>query len=191
MRKSAVFAFAVLALLAASGTVAEAGGGWSIGFSFSQPCYRPCYGFYPAYHYYRPVPVFVEPRPVIVRPAPVVVQPVYDVPVYEAPAPRPAPAAIDADVERRIPHLSNPDERVRADVALELGRMKAERAVDPLAATLAGDGSPAVREAAARALGLIGSPRALTALTHAAQADGDRDVRNSARFAVEIIKAGR
>src|SRR5262249_5883046 len=70
----------------------------------------------------------------------------------------------------------------------ELGRMKADRAIDPLLAALAGDRSPVVRDAAARALGLIGSPRALTALLHAAQADNDRDVRHSAPFAVEVIQ---
>jgi HEAT repeat protein len=72
---------------------------------------------------------------------------------------------------------------------MSLGRLKAERAVDPLAATLAGDRSPAVRDAAARALGLVGSPRGLTALKYAAQADSDRDVRHSAQFAVEIIQS--
>jgi HEAT repeat protein len=63
--------------------------------------------------------------------------------------------------------------------------------VDPLAATLAGDRSPAVRDAAARALGLIASPQALPALERAAQADADRDVRRSAQFAVEVIQANR
>ena len=61
---------------------------------------------------------------------------------------------------------------------MELGRTKSERALDPLAATLAGDRSPVVRDAAARALGLIASPKALPALTHAAQADTDRDERH-------------
>jgi HEAT repeat protein len=60
-----------------------------------------------------------------------------------------------------------------------------------LAATLAGDRSPVVRESAARALGLIGSAQALPALQRAAQADSDRDVRRSAQFAVEVIQTRR
>ncbi|HEX5270930.1 MAG TPA: HEAT repeat domain-containing protein, partial [Gemmataceae bacterium] len=67
----------------------------------------------------------------------------------------------------------------------------ADRAVDALTTTLAGDGSAEVREAAARALGLIGSPRALAALQRAAQGDADRDVRNSARFAADVIQTNR
>jgi len=58
-----------------------------------------------------------------------------------------------------------------------------------LAATLAGDQSPAVRDAAARALGLIGSTKGLPALQRAAQVDNDRDVRRSAQFAVEVIQS--
>jgi HEAT repeat protein len=104
---------------------------------------------------------------------------------------RPIAADRQAEIEKRIQHLSNPDAKVRADVAIELGRMKAEKAVDALTTTLAGDTSATVREASARALGLIGSARALPALQRAAQADADRDVRNSARFAAEVIQANR
>jgi HEAT repeat protein len=77
------------------------------------------------------------------------------------------------------------------DAATRLGRLKAGRAVDPLAATLAGDASPRVREAAAKALGIIGSAKALPALRKAAEADGDRDVRHTAEFAMEIVQAGK
>jgi HEAT repeat protein len=108
-------------------------------------------------------------------------------PTYAAPATYAAPQQDGA--ERHLQLLASPDERVRADAALELGRMRATRAIDRLAAALAGDRSPAVRDAAARALGLIGDRRALPALQHAAQADGDRDVRRSAQFAVEVITA--
>jgi hypothetical protein len=216
MRKSAAFVFGGLALLGLAATPARAGVGWSIGLSFSDPgCHRPHCGYYPAYRY-RPYPVFVAPPPVIVRPvpvyqpppvilqpvyqqpAPVIQQPVYQqapaaAPVFQAPPPAQTVAHDDrsAETERNLPLLASPDEGVRAEAAIQLGRMRAERAVDPLAATLAGDGSPAVREAAARALGLIGSPRALPALNRAAQADADRDVRHSARFAVEVIQTGR
>jgi HEAT repeat protein len=95
----------------------------------------------------------------------------------------------DADVDRHLQRLSDANDSARQDAVMELGRMKAERAVDPLAATLAGDRSPTVRETATRALGLIGSPRGLSALKYAAQADTDRDVRHSAQFAVEIIQS--
>jgi HEAT repeat protein len=84
--------------------------------------------------------------------------------------------------------LADADERVRSDSVMQLGRLKATQAVDPLAATLAGDRSATVREAAARALGLIGSPSAMPALQRAAQSDNDRDVRRSAQFAVEVIQ---
>jgi hypothetical protein len=185
-----------------------------IGINFGFPIYGhgPCchhgyYGYYP-YYYRRPViveqPVVVQPTPIVVQqPAPVVVQPppvVAPRPVavqsYSDPQPAQVPMlqplstsnAAPADIERFLGQLSNPDERVRSDAVMDLGRMRAEQAVDPLTATLAGDQSPAVRESAARALGLIGSPRALTALTRAAQADADRDVRRSAQFAVEVIQ---
>jgi HEAT repeat protein len=75
------------------------------------------------------------------------------------------------------------------DAVLNLGKMKAAQAVDAVAATMAGDKSPQVRDAAARSLGLMGSPAALTALKYAAQADSDRDVRHSAQFAVEVIQS--
>jgi HEAT repeat protein len=94
-----------------------------------------------------------------------------------------------AEVDRNLQLLADPSEKVRLDAVLQLGKMKAARAVDPVAATLAGDRSPQVRDAAARALGLIGSPRGLTALKYAAQADNDRDVRHSAQFAVEVIQS--
>ena len=74
---------------------------------------------------------------------------------------------------------------------MQLGRGRAAQAVDPLAATLAGDRSPVVREAAARALGLIGSSAALPALQQAASADPDHDVRHSAGFAIDVIQSGR
>jgi hypothetical protein len=174
-----------------------------VGFTFGHPWHHPCYRPFPVYHY-RPVPLFVETYPIyrpvtVVEPVPYVVQPAAPTPVLPPPRAVPAPTSSvtpavareerSPEVDRYLDHLRNPDEQVRADMVLQLGRMKVDRAVDPLAATLAGDVSPTVREAAARALGLIGSRRALPALTRAAQADSDRDVRNSARFAVEVIQS--
>ena len=71
--------------------------------------------------------------------------------------------------------LTAADEHVRSESVLQLGRMKAYQAVDPLAATLAGDQSPLVRESASRALAMIGSPKAFPALTRAAQADAEHE----------------
>jgi hypothetical protein len=183
-----------VALLAA--WAAPVSAGWAIGVGIGGPVYYRPYHYYPYYHYYRPYAVVVDPAPVVVPPVyppPVGVQPTYAAP---EPVPLPVPRAVapddrQADIDRRIQHLSNPDAGVRADVAIELGRMKAEKAVDALTTTLSGDTSPAVREASARALGLIGSARALPALQRAAQADADREVRNSARFAADVIQTNR
>jgi HEAT repeat protein len=71
---------------------------------------------------------------------------------------------------------------------MQLGRLRAGRAVEALTHALEQDSSPAVREAAARALGLIAAPSSLAALQRAAGADEDRDVRHSASFAAEVIR---
>jgi hypothetical protein len=201
-------------LLAFGGLMAEplqAGHGitnFSIGVGFGPPVYyRPYwggYGYYP--YYYRPYPVYVAPPPVIVQPAPVVqtVPTTVVQPTYSAPPPTPVPAppplaqtgtvtpvsaSQSSDVNYYLQQLSNADERVRSECVIKLGKLKATRAIDPLAATLAGDRSPVVRESAARALGLIGSAQALPALQYAAQSDNDRDVRRSAQFAVDVIQS--
>jgi hypothetical protein len=197
MRKSVFVILGILALLGLSSPHARAGGHFAIGIGVGVP--GPYYYHRPYYdydYYYRPYPVYVAPPPVIVQPAPVV-QTVPAPVVTQAPAPAPVvvrspvPEASQAEVERCLQQLADPDERVRADNVIQLGRLKAEAAVDPLAATLAGDRSPTVRETAARALGLIGSPRALPALEHAAQADSDSQVRHSAQFATEVVLSNR
>jgi HEAT repeat protein len=93
-----------------------------------------------------------------------------------------------SDVTRNIQQLTDANDGVRSESALQLGRLRAPEAIDPLAATLAGDRSPQVREAAARALALIGSPKALPALQHAALADADATVRHSAEFSIDVIR---
>jgi hypothetical protein len=202
--------FAMALWLTVAAAAAEAG--WSVGIGVGWPgWYGPYYGCRP--HYWYPGPVFVvaPPPPVYVAPAtvvqPAVVQPPYSAPPpapIPAPAPTPAPEpspTTPLPAPRRAPEaqltsfngylrsLRDADEHVRLEAVTQLGRMKSQRAIDPLAATLAGDSSAAVREAAAKALGLIGSPAALPALNRAAQADVDRDVRHTARFAAEIIQA--
>jgi hypothetical protein len=163
---------------------------------YYRPYYAPFYGPYyrPYPYYYAPPAVIVEPAPVIYRQAPVIVQQPVET-AQPAPIATPAqPASYQSarpggNADAFLANLRSTDEAVRRDSVMELGRMKAIQAVQPLTATLAGDQSPVVREAAARALGLIASPNALVALQHAAQADSDRDVRHSAQFAVEIIKS--
>ncbi|MFL5245203.1 MAG: HEAT repeat domain-containing protein [Gemmataceae bacterium] len=196
-------------------THAEAGqGGLAIGLNFGFPgYYRPWYGYcgypygYPyPYGYYQPYPIYVTPPPVYVASPPV---------VQAAPAPGVAPAAAPAnpvyrtaqatqpaqtdpasdgrqtESARLLRQLSNVDENARSEAVLQLGRMRATNALDPVAARLAGDKSPAVRDAAARALGLMASTKALPALERAARLDADRDVRRSAQFSIEVIQTNR
>lgn len=199
------FILGILGVLSSSGALEASNVRWSIGVNFGAPpvYVRPGPYYHPRPYYHYPRPVYIAPAPIIVRPAPVVYEPapVYvPAPTVVAPAPvrsaappvmpvlaESSPSHIDAHVQL----LRNPDEKVRADAALELGRTRSDRAVDHLAATLAGDRSPIVRDAAARALGLLGSPRSLPALNHAAAADSDRDVRRSAQFAAEVINNRR
>jgi hypothetical protein len=200
-------AFAVIALGIARGHVQA--GGWSVGIRFGVPVYVG--GWYPCRPYYYPYPaVIVDPAPVVVQQVPVVqaapvAQPTYagasrpGAPEQQVLPARPAamppatvaPAALEQsqlDIDRTLRLLADQNERVREDAVMSLGRARAARAIDPLAATLAGDRSPAVRDAAARALGLIGSPKALPALRRAAQVDADRDVRRSAQFAIDVVQ---
>jgi hypothetical protein len=189
-----------------------------IGINVGPPApyyYRPYYGPYYrpyGYYYYPPPAVVVAPPPVVVAPPPVVVgaqpapalapqvpvdasQPAYSspaqaqLPTLQTPPPPPPGNAAPVTFEQLIANLRSTDENVRRNSVMDLGRTKALQAVQPLSATLAGDQSPSVREAAARALGLIGSPQGLPTLQYAAQADGDRDVRHSAQFAIETIKS--
>lgn len=187
----------VVAGLAGFANVADAGPpvrtSVSVGFNIGPPVVpvAPIYRPWPYRTYYVPPPVIVErpiyvapppPPPVVYQPAPrtVIVETARPV-VYETPA---QPSAMDA----HLGALRHPEEAVRRNAVLELGRMKAMPAIDSLAASLAGDPAPSVREASARSLGMLGSPRSLTALTHAAQADPDPNVRHSAQFAVDVIR---
>jgi hypothetical protein len=183
---------ATLAVLAAPWAPAQAGVRIGVGIGLPFPAYRP--------YYYAPYPVYAAP---VVYPAAVVYQPAYTVPAAPAPAPAAAPTLTPRpdvpppltapgrqdEVDAALQQLAGGDDRGRADAALQLGRLRAGRAVDLLTRALEQDRSPAVREAAARGLGLIAAPAALTALQRAAQADEDRDVRRSASFAAEVIRA--
>lgn len=196
---------AALVVAALSWAPAQAHVGWSIGINL--PVYYGGYWGHPyPYYYYRPYPVYVAPAPVVVETAPVyqavpVVRPAYSSPAEAAPAPAETPLPLPAPVQttgltqdavgQQLQQLNATDDRARADAAVQLGRLQARRAVQPLIQTLNSDRSASVREAAARALGLIADPGSLAALQHAAQADDDREVRHSAQFAAEVIRPGQ
>jgi len=177
----------------------------SFGIRLGGPVYygRPWHGYHYTPYYYAPAPYVYEPAPIVVRQAPYVIEyaptTVLAPPPYVSRTPEPpvAPTIVKVgnDVstspskeDALLSQLSHSNETVRRDAAMDLGRMKSQRALDALATLLAKDASPAVRDASARALGLIASQRSLNALIYAAQADADRDVRHSAQFAVEIIR---
>jgi HEAT repeats len=196
-----LFAIGVVVLL---GTTWKAQAWWHGGVSIGigpvwvgGPYYG--YGYYP-YPYAYPYPYYYAAPPVVVQPAPA-----YPGAPATAAAPgvQPAPTATpvtarspaqdgnQVEIEKCLQQLSDTDEHVRADAAVQLGRLRAGVAIDPLVAMLAGDRSPAVREACARGLGLIGSARSLAALQRSAQSDPDRDVRHSAQFACEVVASYR
>jgi hypothetical protein len=159
-----------------------------------------------------PAPV-VAPVPVV-APAPVVVQPTAVAPpAYAGPPtttsaapptpepplagppppaphspPSPMPTSRAGTIDTYLQQAASPDEHTRAEALVQLGRLKAHRAVPVLTRTLKDDPSPEAREAAARALGLIGDATTLDALQHAAQADDNHDVRRSASFAADVIR---
>jgi hypothetical protein len=203
MRRIIWLTLAVVGIVAVENPAqAWCGPHWSIGIGIGVPVYRPYYPYYYPYPYGYPYYYYPPPAPVVVQ-QPVIQQvPVQGAPVQQQQAPQqypqqvppPAPSQVQtrsapvANSEYYIHQLASPDEHVRAESALQLGRTKDPRAVDPLAATLSGDRSPAVRESAARALGLLGSQNALPALQHAVQTDTDHDVRRSAQFAVDVIQ---
>jgi hypothetical protein len=204
----------LIVLLAAHAPAAHAYVGWSIGFRVGGPVYgRPYYGYYGAPYYYAPPPVVYAAPPVIYAappvvyvPAPIVArQPAYSAEYAPAPSVVPVPAAPSITQTSVVPvrnesaaansqgdallaKLKDASETVRRDAAMDLGRMKAQHAIDSLTTMLSKDTSSIARDGAARALGLIGASRSLNALIYAAQADADRDVRHSAQFAVEVIR---
>jgi hypothetical protein len=188
-----------------------------VGVRFGGPCYRPYwgYGFYRPYPLFIGPAVVVQPAPIYVQPAivqPTVVQPAYpspaSPPATQQPAPLPPPTPLTAsdtapndvrpavattpnrraEIDGYLQQLRTGDEQARAEALVRLGRLKAERAVGPMIKALNKDGSPQVREAAARGLGLVAVPSSLSALQYAAQADDDREVRRSASFAAEVIR---
>jgi hypothetical protein len=209
--RSLLLAGAVLAALPCGSAQAGVRIGIGIGFPlcWPGPCYYPAYVAPAPVYYYAPGPYVVAAPPVAVQkptppPAPPEEQAPQPKPVQPQASAQPQPlsgpvvlkpvaasqttARPTGDAERYMALLADADEGVRLDAATRLGRMRTPQAIDPLAATLAGDRSPAVREAAARGLALLGDPKALPALLRAANGDGDHDVRRAAQFAVEIIQ---
>jgi len=176
--------------LALTGVATAGGPRWSVGVGIGFPGYYRPYPYYvpPPMIYYAPPPpvIYAAPPTVVVPAAPPAPAPSSN---YELPPPRPLDEAQLMSYQAHVNQLTSPDERVRLDAVSQLGRSKSAKAVDPLAATLAGDPSAAVREAAAKGLGLIGSPTAMPALRRAAQQDGSDHVRRTAQFSIEIIQA--
>jgi HEAT repeat protein len=151
----------------------------TVGVGIGAPLYSP-YHYDPYYYgYYYPYPAYVAP--------PLIAQPVS---TY-VPVAAPADPTAQQVISTYLAALRSPDERVRLDSVTQLGRMRVRDAIDPLAATLAGDLSPRVREAAARSLGIIGTTQAAPALQRAAQMDCDNSVRQSAQFALDAIQPSR
>jgi hypothetical protein len=194
MRASWKCLLAVLIVAACPWTAAQAG--WGVGVVIGGPVYPAPY--YPYGYYYRPYPYYYAPPPtVVVAPAPVVQTVPATPPVaYAPPAPaEPAPGTLPVgvtrgdEVDQNLSQLSSSDPQARAAAAVQLGRLRARRAIDPLIRVLGQDPVPTVREAAARGLGLIGAPGGLAALQRAAQADDNPEVRHSAQFAAEGIRA--
>ena len=157
--------------------------------------YRP---YYRGYYYYPPVvPYYVAP-PVVVQSGPIITT--TPIPPGSSPFAQqqqqteqvPPPRILETrgdEIDRLLGQLSNPDDKVRADVAMQLGRMKARRAEESLEQVLTADRSADVRDAAARALGLIGIPASVPALQRAAQNDDDRGVRSSSQYAIDVIRS--
>ena len=192
-------ALAVVLLFSLSAQTSQAGP--YFGIRIGIPLYvgpYPYYGYgYPyPYPYYYPAPVVYQAPPaVVVRSGPYI-----EAAPAAAPTPNPppppvvvptqnvAPAPVTAQASALLAQLGDPNANVRRDAALNLGRQKAQAAIDPVTNLLQKDPSPQVRDAAARRSGLIASSRSLKALIYAAQADDDRDVRHSAQFAVEVIR---
>jgi hypothetical protein len=206
------FALFVLLGLTPLAEQAQAWGGVRIGIGI--PLYvgpGPYYYGYPYRYYYPPTYVVPAPQVVYQAPPPLVAAPpapglseaVPNAPLPQAnaaPAPGAAPLPpvtnvipvsnqASPQVDALVRQLSLASETARRDAALQLGRLKANSAVDALVNVLGKDVSPVARDGAARALGLIGSPTSLKALIYAAQADEDREVRRSAQFAVEVIRS--
>jgi HEAT repeat protein len=94
-----------------------------------------------------------------------------------------------ARVASYLQQLTSAQAATRIDAVQHLTRLRGPRAVDGLAATLAGDPSPAVRQAAARGLGITGAPRGLPSLQRAAAYDPDLNVRRSAQLALEVVQS--
>jgi HEAT repeats len=213
MRKI-LFALALVIVLALSPFAQQAQAWVGVRIGIGVPLYvGPGPYYYGSPYYYAP-PTYVVPAPQVIYQTPpaTVAYPPAQAPseaIPTAPAKSPAPAGQSAapaplptvanvmtvnnqatpQVEALMQQLGQASETARRDAAIQLGRMKAQSAVNALVTILAKDSSPLAREGAARALGLIAAPASLNALIYAAQADDDREVRHSAQFAVEVIRS--
>ena len=210
--KKIVLTFALLMLLGLTPLTQQAHAWGSVRIGIGLPLYVGPGPYYYGPRYYYP-PTYVVPAPQVVyqtAPPTVAIQPptgsseavpppqinVAPAPVIPSAAPLPPVTNViplsnqsSPQIDALMAQLSHTSETARRDAALQLGRMKANSAVDALVNVLAKDASPIARDGAARGLGLIASPASLKALIYAAQADDDREVRRSAQFAVEVIRS--
>src|SRR5437016_5909497 len=158
MTRLRIVAFGLLTMVGfAVPQTASAGIRIGVGLGFPIYPFAPYYPYYPyrPIYYYPPPAVYppaVYPPAVYVQPAPACVQPVpaaqahYETPPppVQALPPVPIPATQHGmtqtsanglqEAERHLQLLSDADEKVRASSVMQLGRMKSERAIDPLAA---------------------------------------------------------
>jgi len=164
-------------------------GGWGgCGIGINIGCY-PWYGGYAPYPYPYPYPYPCATAPYVAGPPPLGQNPTPPPAPKEetAPTPKPVqpqaalpqpvsgpvdlkpvaatrPSAGDADHYKSL--LLDTEEGVRLDAVTRLGRMRGAQAINALAATLAGDPSPVVREAAARSLDCRNNDTASPLWTH-------------------------
>jgi hypothetical protein len=202
MTRTKLVSLGAFFLVLAAASTSQAG--WRVGIGIGIPFgpgYYPGYYYPPPYYYYPPPPpvVIAPPVQVVSPPATIIrsASPITPEVPYQAPAPTPAPELLpppagedkQAAFAPSLEKLRDPNEQVRADTVMQLGRQRVAGAVDAITVTLKDDSSPVVREAAARALGLIGSRASIPALQRASLADTNAQVRSSARYAVEVVNS--
>ena len=96
-----------------------------------------------------------------------------------------APIKPDKIIDLLVNELKDKDSYVRREAAKALGRIKSERAIDPLIEALTTDVDWNVRENVADALGRIKSERAVDPLIEALTTDADSDVRG---WAADVLR---
>src|SRR5438105_2152556 len=116
-----------------AGPPVRIGIGIGLGFPYYRPYYPYYYGYPYGYPYVVPGPVVYQAPPVVVQSGPVVgttPTPSYSSPTFSAPEPNqlhPVNPNIQVSFDFHLARLSNPDEALRRESVMELGRSKNER----------------------------------------------------------------